>query len=352
MHPAYPTSTRRPGWAALPPRLRAALAGRLGAPVVAVRTAEAGFTRGFAGVLTTADGDRAFVKAAPAAGQPHLVDWYAREAAILDRLPVDLPAPRLRWALREAGWYALCLDAVDGRVPRSPWHPAELTATLDAYARVAAALAEPPAELVALGLPHLADLARTDILWWEEVAAGRESVPAGLPPPLRARLPELVALESRLPGYAAAAGGLVHGDLRRDNVLVDREGRAWCCDWTWLCRGPAWFDLATLLLSGRDHPAAAGSAPAPDARRTEPPATAEPPPATADPPDLDCAFAEHPAAADAPPDALDVTLAALAGYHLTAAASSPATASADRPAHQRRTGGHALDWLARRQGWT
>ncbi|MEV0214955.1 phosphotransferase [Micromonospora sp. ALFpr18c] len=317
----YHASALRPSWPALPAALRAAVADRLGAPVVAVRVAGAGFTRGFAAVLSTADGGRAFVKAAPAAEQPHLVEGYAREAAILDRLPAGLPAPRLRWSLSEAGWFVLCTDAVDGHTPRLPWTVAELDATLAGYAQVAAALADPPAPLTALGLPHLADLARSDILWWEEVAAGREPSPP-MPAPARGRLAELVALESRLPGYAAAATGLIHGDLRVDNVLIGADGRAWFCDWTWFCHGPPWWDLAGLLLT-----AYAGGL------------------------DADRLFAAHPACADAPPDALDATLAALAGYYLTGAEAAPVTASPHRSAHQRWSGEQALDWLAHRQGW-
>ncbi|SCE97519.1 Phosphotransferase enzyme family protein [Micromonospora coriariae] len=317
----YHASALRPSWPALPAALRAAIADRLGAPVVTARVAGAGFTRGFAAVLATADGGRAFVKAASAVEQPHLVDSYAREAAILDRLPAGLPAPRPRWTRYEAGWFVLCTDAVDGHTPRLPWAPAELDATLTGYAEIAAALADPPAGLAALGLPDLADLARSDILWWEEVAAGREPPPA-LPEPVRGRLPELVALESRLPGYAAGATGLTHGDLRVDNILIDADGRAWFCDWTWACHGPAWFDLAGLLLTAY----ASGL-------------------------DADRIFAAHPVAAGAPPDALDATLAALAGYFLTGASAAPPTASPHLPAHQLWSGEQALDWLAHRQGW-
>ncbi|WP_435209496.1 phosphotransferase [Micromonospora sp. bgisy143] len=317
----YHAGALRPSWSELPAALRAAIADRLGAPVVTARVAAAGFTRGFAAVLHTADGGRAFVKAAPAVAQPHLVQGYAREAAILDRLPADLPAPRLRWTLDAAGWFALCADAVDGQVPHLPWTRAELDATLAAYAEVAAALADPPTGLTALGLPRLADLARSDILWWKEVAAGREPLPA-LPAAARGRLPELVALESRLPGYADRATGVLHGDLRVDNVLIDPDGRAWLCDWTWACTGPAWFDLVTLLLT-----AYGGGL------------------------DVDRIFAAQPASAGAPPDALDVTLAALAGYYLTGADATPVTASPHRAAHQRSSGAQALDWLARRQGW-
>ncbi|WP_326563428.1 aminoglycoside phosphotransferase family protein [Micromonospora peucetia] len=317
----YHATARRPEWATLPATLRTAIGDRLGAPVVEARTAGAGFTRGFAAVLHTAAGGRAFVKAAATAEQPRLVDWYAREAAILDRLPDGLRVPRPRWTLHEAGWFALCLDAVDGHTPRLPWAPAELAATLTGYADVAAALATAPAGLVGIGLPHLADLARDDILWWGEVVAGREPAPS-LPVPVRDRLPDLAALESRLPVYAAGATGLIHGDLRLDNVLIDGAGQAWFCDWTWLCHGPAWFDLATLLLT-----------------------------AYADGLDADALFARHPTAAGAPSDALDATLAALSGYFLTTAGSTPGTASPHLPAHQRWSGEQALGWLARRQGW-
>ncbi|WFE41810.1 phosphotransferase [Micromonospora sp. WMMD998] len=315
----YGSTAVRPGWADLPDGLRAAVAARLGGPPATVEVAGGGFTRGFTAVLTGPGGERVFVKAAPLDGQRHLVDWYAHEAAILARLPAGLPVPRPRWALTEAGWYALALDAIDGHTPRLPWDPAELEASLTTYAEVAAALAEPPAQLVALGLPRLADLARDDILWWGEVAAGREPLPeaaAGAP------LPELVALESRLPGYAEAGTGLAHGDLRVDNLLLDAGGRAWLCDWTWLCHGPAWFDLAGLLLTGY----ASGL-------------------------DADTAFARHPATAGAPADALDVSLAALAGYFLTAAASGPSNSSPHLRSHQRWSGEQALAWLTTRQGW-
>ncbi|MFU8851880.1 aminoglycoside phosphotransferase family protein [Micromonospora sp. SL1-18] len=315
----YDATAVRPAWAELPDGLREALAARLGGPPVAVRSAGAGFTRGFAAVLTGPDGHRVFVKAAALDTQRHLVDWYFREAAILARLPAGLPVPRPRWALTEAGWYALALDAIDGRTPRLPWDAAELDAALAAYAEVAAALADPPADLVALGLPRLADLARDDILWWGEVAAGREPAP-DVPPWVP--LVELVALESRLPGYAEH-GGLAHCDLRLDNLLIGPTGQAFICDWNWLCHGPAWFDLAGLLITGY----ASGL-------------------------DADVAFATHPASAGAPADALDVTLAALSGYLLTSAATGPSTASPHIRAHQRWSGEQALGWLAARRGWT
>jgi Phosphotransferase enzyme family len=316
----YEATARRPGWGDLPPAVRAAVVERLGAPIVTARIAGAGFTTGFAAVLETERGDRTFVKAASLAGQPHLVDWYAREAQVVGRLPGHLPVARFHWTMVAAGHYVLCLDAIDGRVPRLPWADAELAATLAMYAYVSDTLRNPPAELVALGLPRLADLAREDLAMWQEIGAGVEPLP-DLPPDLRKRLPELAALEALLPTYADVPT-LIHCDLRLDNVLIDRAGRAWLCDWNWICHGPAWFDLATLLLT-----------------------------AYADGRDADALFAAHPTAQDCPPDGLDAALAALSGYFLTRAAVAPGTASPQVRLHQRWSGEIALAWLSARQGW-
>lgn len=317
----YGATAVRPDWADLPAELRAAISARLGARISWATTAGGGFTSGFAGVLDTTAGDRVFVKAASLIDQRHLSDWYARETAIIAALPPDLPVARPRWTLTAAGYFVICLDAIDGRMPALPWHPSDLTATLSAYARVAEALREPPAELVALGLPQLADLLLADLSWWREIVDGREPMPAGIPVGLRDRLPELAALEGRLPGYAWSTG-LIHCDLRLDNVLIDRTGAAWICDWNWLCFGPAWFDLAGLLVTVY----ASGL-------------------------DADRVFAAHPSTRGVPVDGLDATLAALAGYWLVRATAEPVSDSPHLRVHQRWSGVTALAWLAARRGW-
>jgi len=265
-------------------------------------------------------GDRVFVKAASLVDQRHLSDWHAREAAITAALPAGLPVARPRWTLIAAGHFVVCLDAIDGRMPRFPWLPGELDATLAAYAKVAEALRHPPAGLVALGAPRLADLVRADLAWWAELDAGRETVPQ-LPAVGRDHLPELAALEARLPGYVESTS-LIHGDLRVDNVLLDSSGAAWFCDWTWLAFGAAWFDLASLLVTAY----ASGL-------------------------DADTLFSTHPAGYAAPDDGLDAALAALSGYWLVSAAAGPSTGSPHIRAHQRWSGETALAWLAGRQGW-
>ncbi|PZM94846.1 MAG: aminoglycoside phosphotransferase [Actinobacteria bacterium] len=318
--PRYDATAARPDWADLPAPLRAAIEARLGGPVIAAATAGGGFTRGFAAVLTTACGKRAFVKTAHLVRQPHLADWYAREAEISSLLPAAVPAPRPRWRLTAADHLVVCFEAVEGRMPRLPWHPAELDAALTAWATAAAALRELSADLLRVGLPALADLLRADLCHWRAVAAGEEPLPPFAAPAAR-HLAELVALEAALPEYAINSG-MIHCDLRVDNILIDHTGAAWICDWSWPCLGPAWFDTASLLVTAY----ASGL-------------------------DADALFAAHPTTRDAPPEGLDATLAALAGYWLTGAAAGPTDAAPALRHHQRWSGEAALAWLFARRGW-
>jgi hypothetical protein len=310
----YGATAVRPGWSDLPAAVRDAISMRLGAPVTSAASAGGGFTRAFAAVVTTAAGDRAFVKAAPLTEPTS--DWYAREAAITAALPCGVPAARPRWTFAEAGYFVLCLDAIDGGVPSLPWSPTELDAALRAWAESASALATPPDEVRAVGLPPLPDLLRTDLSWWSAIAAGRApmpDVPVGVP----GRLDELAAIERALPPLVAG-DTMLHGDLRVDNVLIDRAGAAWLCDWTWPCLGVPWFDTVTLLVSAY----ASG---------------------------LDADALLEPWRA--PDEGVDGALAALSGYWLTQAAGGPTSASPHSRQHQRFSGEQALAWLALRRGW-
>ncbi len=331
----YRTTAARPDWAELPAALRAEIEERLGGPVVTATTAGGGFTRGFAAVLSTASdtrasdtrgsgnrgsgnrgsGNRSFVKAADLASQHHLAEWYYHEVLVTHALPPGVPVPRPLWTATAGGWYAVCFEAVDAEMPRLPWQAGELSATLRAWAAAASALREPPAPLAVLGLPRLADVLRADLSWWQQA-----------PPRELEQVDELAVLEAALPGYADCPG-LTHCDLRPDNVLIDRSGAAWICDWNWACHGAPWFDTASLLISAY----ASGL-------------------------DADRLFAEHPTAAGAPPDALDASLAALAGYLLGHASSdptgpNPGDASPAIRAHQLWSGEAALAWLSDRRGW-
>ncbi|WP_328466421.1 phosphotransferase [Actinoplanes sp. NBC_00393] len=312
----YDATAVRPGWSDLPKRVRRAIEAQLGAPVTAARSAGGGFTRAFAAVLTTAAGTSAFVKAAPL--REPISDWYAREHAITSALPDGVNAARPSWTLVEAGWFILCLETIDGRIPALPWTPEDLDAALSAWSEASWALAEPTPELLAVGLPALPDILRAEMSWWSLIEAGREPMPVtayGTVAP--DRLAELADLERRLPPKAGGSG-MCHGDLRVDNVLIDGTGKAWLCDWTWPCLGAPWYDTVTLLISAY----ASGL-------------------------DVDAHLRRwHP-----PEDGVDGALAALAGYWLVRASDGPSSASPHSRQHQRFSGEQALAWLAERRAW-
>ncbi|MEU4423144.1 phosphotransferase [Actinoplanes sp. NPDC024001] len=312
----YDATAVRPDWSDLPKRVRTAIAARLGAPVTAARSAGGGFTRAFAAVLSTAAGTSAFVKAAPL--RDPTSEWYAREHAITSALPLGVNAARPSWTLVEAGWFVLCLETIDGRIPALPWSPADLDAALSAWAGAAAALADPGPDLLAVGLPTLPDILRAEMSWWSLIEAGHEPMPPtahGTVAPHR--LAELAALERRLPSLTGGSG-MCHGDLRVDNVLIDASGKAWLCDWTWPCLGAPWYDTVTLLISAY----ASGA-------------------------DVDAHLERwHP-----PAEGVDAALAALAGYWLVRASDGPSSASPHSRQHHRFSGGQALAWLAERRGW-
>ena len=314
---AYGSTAVRPSWSDLPERLQQAISARLGSPVSAVRGAGGGFTRAFAAVVTTSDGRSVFVKAAPL-NDPNSHS-YAREASITAALPPAVTAARPLWTMVDSDWFVLCLEAVAGHVPALPWAPAELQAALSAWSTAAAALTEPTDELLDVGVPPLGEIVRAEMSWWSEITSGREPFPRiARETVARDRLDELVALERGLPGLVAGSG-VLHGDLRIDNVLIDHHGRAWLCDWTWPCLGAPWFDAVTLLVSAY----ASGL-------------------------DADAYLSEW----DAPRSGVDGALAALAGYWLVRADGGPSSASPHSRQHQLFSGRQALAWLADRRGWS
>src|SRR3546814_15406378 len=91
-------TARRLEWPHLPPRIRELVEQRCGSPVLEAASQDAGFTPGFASVLTCADGSRHFVKAASARAPRMFAEPDTPEARKLSALPPEPPAPRLPWA--------------------------------------------------------------------------------------------------------------------------------------------------------------------------------------------------------------------------------------------------------------
>lgn len=303
----------RPAWAELPAAVRQRVENRLGSPVEHAASQRSGFTAGFASRLLLSDGRRVFVKAAQESTDPFAgfaAPAYREEARKLVLLPAEVPAPRLQWVLDDGDWVVLALDDVDGRPPRRPWEPGELDQVLAALDRTAALLTPAPAGLTG---EWLADALAEEVASWatlgDDPLAGAHAHEAG----------ELGA--SAL--AACDSASTVHGDLRDDNVLLDRDGAVWFCDWNWPMAGPPWFDTITLLLSARG-----------------------------DGIDTDAILRRLPLTADLPPETVDGTLALLAGFWLRARHHPVPPTSPWIRVHQAWYAEVTYGWLAQRRGWT
>jgi hypothetical protein len=307
----HATTARRLEWAFLPPHLRAWIERRCGSPVVSALSQTSGFTPGFASVLVCEDGSRHFVKAASVKAQRVFADSYREEARKLGALPASVPAPRLLWQLDD-DWVVLGIEYVAARAPHRPWRQDDLEALLDSLEETVDALTPVP--------PGLAlDAAEADFAplldGWAEIRLTRTDLDPG-------HLAEAEALARR---YAEVVGGdtLVHTDIRSDNVLIDRDGRALICDWNWPVRGAVWFDSFAALIGPRGEGI-----------------------------DVDRVITGRRLLRDVAPEALDINLALYVGYFFFQADQPVPPTSPHLRDHQRWQGEVCWDWLAERRGWS
>jgi hypothetical protein len=304
-HIPHGNTARRLHWQFLPPMLRREIERRCGSPVVEAESQDAGFTPGFASVLTCADGSKHFVKAASVVAQKLFAESYREEARKLRALPTSVPAPRLLWEIYD-DWVVLGIEYVEARPPHRPWTAADLDATLDALEVVATELTPPPVALDSF-TNEFAEWPG----YWDDVRL--------LHPDL-ARVDEAAALAAEYAG-AVAGNTLVHTDVRDDNILLS-GGRAWLCDWNWPVVGAAWLDSLITLIGPRG-----------------------------DGLDVEAVIAERPLLRGVPADDVDRVLALITGYFLRSAAQPVPHTSPHLREAQRWQGEACWSWLCERRGW-
>ena len=300
-------TARRLEWSLLPPMLRTMVERRLGSRVVSASSAGAGFTPGFASVLTCDDGSRHFVKAASKKAQRAFADCYREEARKLRALPPAMPVPRLLWSHEDDLWVVLEIEYVDGANPARPWRPADLDACLDSLEVLADRLTPPP-----MKLGTFADDFADCLTGWDHV----RRVNPGLP-----HLEEAAALAARF-REATAGGTLVHTDSRDDNFLLS-DGRALLCDWNRPVVGAAWIDTVVLLISAHGDGLDAGAILA------------------------ERSLTRHVAADD-----IDTFLALIAGYFFERRDDAVPNSSPYLRVHQSWYAEATWSWLSSRRGWT
>lgn len=314
----YDATANRPGHDTLPTAVRAEIAHHLGGAPTHIAMAGGGFTGGFAGVLTAADGSRIFVKAA-GPRTPFVLRAYSAEATISPLLPDAVPRPRMRFASQVGEWVVLGFDAVEGRAARLPIAPVDLTRMLDAWARAAEALTPAPRAMVDAGLPRFVDVVGDTFHNFSGVVAGE--IPAPELPGFDDHFAELARLEAGV-DEVLDVDAVHHGDLRPDNMILTDTG-ALICDWNNPVIGSPILDTIAFLVvaHGDGH-------------------------------DAQSLLKAHPSMAGVDDEEIDVVLATIAGYYLCNADKPPIeNVSGYIRRHQRWNGLATLDWLARRRGW-
>lgn len=298
-------TARRLPWAHLPPAVRREIERRCGAPVVETTSQNAGYTPGFASVLTCADGSRHFVKAASLRAQRPFAESYRTEASKLARLTqldADVAAPALRWTAEVEEWVLLGIEYVEARAPYRPWTAEDLATSSAMLIDISGQLTPAPEGLD----PAVVEFADWPALW------------DGIDHP---RAADYRALADR---FAEIVDGdtLVHTDVRDDNILIRADGAALLCDWNWPVRGAAWLDSLFLLIGPRG-----------------------------DGLDVEAHLAAHPLLGEVPAESIDIVLALVLGYfEHSAGLPVPPTSPYVRDAQ-----GWQADvlhaWIAERRGW-
>ncbi|MEU6234580.1 phosphotransferase [Kitasatospora sp. NPDC047058] len=224
---------RRLTWQELPEAVRCAVAGRAGAPPLAVEDVPFGLSSHFAAVLHFADGRRVFCKGMEDGRDARL---QCRVEAAANPY-VAFTSPALLWDVSASGWRLLGFAYVRGRiVDLSPGSP-----DLPAVARVLAGAADRLTPAPEVGtLPLSERWARFTA--WEQLAAHD-----ALDPWVAARLDDLRLWEKRGPG-AVVGDTLAHCDLSRYNLLVDAGLGVHVVDWARAGRAACWVDTAFMVL--------------------------------------------------------------------------------------------------------
>ena len=246
----------KPAWPNVPKAAVAGLEAALGIPVLRGEIAWGGYGPGASFIVDLADGSRRFVKARHPEHTPEGNAMLAGEIAARRRYPfISKVAPAFLGEATGGDWQWLIFEYIGDGVSAPPWTQEKLRALFTALAtifaesqdlRVRDTDPDPFAETLPSSSGHWHALS-------EESEARSEFLTAFTDPDAATRwleqcLPRLRPLQSARPRMSGPAG-LVHFDLRSDNLLFRRDGSAVLLDWSSTCIGPLAIELASFAPS-------------------------------------------------------------------------------------------------------
>lgn len=315
----YRATSARPAWSALPDDLRQSISVALGTELVTVGpSVSSGFTGGFAAPAHLPDGRLVFIKAAREGSHTH--DAYQREARIVPQLPPTIRVPRILTSTDTAQWFAVVSEGIAGRMPGMPWTQADFDVVTANCLTTADALSPSPLSDLKPYVDDFGEHGPSQLP--NEIRTGAKPLPEGLQSWLPKRLEEIQYLVDLTPESLAGTAA-VHGDLRPDNLLIDKSNQCWTVDWNWLTLGAPWIDWVGLLPLAQHQGI-----------------------------DTLEAIKINPLTIDVPNDYTDSLIAALVAYVLEVVDRPPPPGcTPEIQRHRRLLGWCCLEWLALRRGW-
>jgi len=248
----------RPQWADLPPEVLSEIE-KITGKISTAEIAWGGYSPSACFRATAESGAKYFIKGSHPGQTAHGAKALQQEINAYKTLAfLQQLAPRFHGAIAvgdEDDWRLGIWDMVDGKTAL-PWTEEKVTSVLNLLWQLHAV----PRSAV-LALPHgresnhVSDFFLGEKLWkrfereddsnrqqhfaelFDDAGAARHW--------LDTALPELVRLQSRMRGMTGAEG-VVHFDLRSDNILFNAEGRAVIVDWTDTCWGQVLLDIVLL----------------------------------------------------------------------------------------------------------
>lgn len=256
--PEPPQKEARPAWADLPPEVIAEIE-KITGKIASAEIAWGGYSPSACFRAFAADGAKYFIKGSHPAQTAHGAKALRQEIAAYQSLSfLKELAPRFHGSISvgdEDDWHLGIWDMVDGRTAL-PWTEDKAAAVIDLLLKLHAV----PRSAVP-SLPHGRDSNHVSDFFlgerlWKRFArqddSNRQQHFAELFADSAAArrwlddcLPELLRLQNRMTQISSPEG-VVHFDLRSDNILFDAAGQAVIVDWTDSCWGPVLVDLVLL----------------------------------------------------------------------------------------------------------
>jgi hypothetical protein len=254
--PEPPEREARPEWADLPPEVLSEIE-KITGKILNAEIAWGGYSPSACFRATAADGGKYFIKGSHPGQTAHGAKALQQEINAYKTLKfLQELAPRFHGSISvgdEDDWRLGIWDMVDGQTAL-PWTVAKTQAVVDLLWRLHSSVMRGDVADLPDGREsnHVSDFFLGERLWkrfereddsnrqqhfaalFEDADAARHW--------LETHLPELIRLQSRMRAMTGPEG-VVHFDLRSDNILFNPEFRAVIVDWTDTCWGQVLLDV-------------------------------------------------------------------------------------------------------------